>query len=368
MLPMRWNDTAFTRRVGVRYPIVQGPFGGGPSSVELAAAVSAAGGLGSYGAHALSPDDITRTVAAIRARTDQPFNVNLWVPLEGEREVRWTPESFAAATARVRRYFDELGAALPAYAERVGARYDEQVDALLEARPPVASFVFGIPSPEVMEAMRQRSIVTMGAATTVEEARRLDAAGFDLVLASGSDAGGHRPTFLRRAEDSLVGTFSLVPQVVDAVRAPVVAAGGVSDARGVVAALALGASAAQLGTAFLACDESAASEAHKQAVVGPDAERTTLTRAFSGRLARGIANRFTEEMRDAAPSLPAYPLQNWLTRELRRAAAAGGRADLLSLWAGQAAPLARRRPARELMEELVAGVEAALSGARASRP
>jgi nitronate monooxygenase len=220
----------------------------------------------------------------------------------------------------------------------------------------VASFVFGVPSPEVMKALRDRSILTMGAATTVDEARQLDAAGLDLILASGSDAGGHRPSFLRRAEDSLVGTFSLVPQVVDAVKAPVIAAGGVSDARGVVAALALGASAAQLGTAFLACHESAASEAHKRALVTRDAERTTLTRAFSGRPARGVVNAFLEEA-EASGAIAPFPAQNALTRPMRTAAAKAGDTGRLSLWAGQGVRLARRMKAAELVRALLSEVE-----------
>jgi nitronate monooxygenase len=353
-----WNDTAFTARVGVRYPIVQGPFGGGASSVALAAAVSNAGGLGSFGAHALAPDDITRTIAELRARTDRPFNVNLWVPLAGEAALRFTPASFEAALALLRPYLRELGAPEPAFEERVGRDVDAQIAAVLAARPPVVSFVFGAPSPAVMAALRERGIVTIGAATTVDEAVHLEAAGFDAIVASGSDAGGHRPTFLRGVEESLTGTFSLVPQVVDAVRVPVIAAGGVADARGVAAALALGAAAAQLGTAFLTCDESNASEGHKRALVAPDARWTTLTRLFSGRTARGIRNRLVAEMRAHEADVPPYPLQNWLTGALRAAAGAAGRPELRSLWAGQAAGLARRRGAADLMAALVADVEA----------
>jgi nitronate monooxygenase len=353
-----WNDTAFTARFGVRYPIVQGPFGGGASSVALAAAVSNAGGLGSFGAHALPPPDVARVIGELRARTALPFNVNLWVPLPEEAALRFTPASFEAALALLRPYLRELGAAEPTFRERAGQDFEAQLAAVLEARPPVVSFVFGAPPPAAMAALRERGILTVGAATTVDEAKLLEAAGFDAVVASGSDAGGHRPSFLRPAEESLNGTFSLVPQVADAVRLPVIAAGGVADARGVRAALALGASAAQLGTAFLACDESNASEGHKRALVSPDARWTTLTRLFSGRHARGIRNRLTAELRAHEGDVPAYPLQNWLTQGLRAAAGAAGRPELQSLWSGQAAGLVRRRAAADLVAALVAELDA----------
>jgi nitronate monooxygenase len=185
----------------------------------------------------------------------------------------------------------------------------------------------------------------------VDEARFLESRGFDLVVASGSDAGGHRPSFLRPTEESLVGTFSLVPQIASAVGIPVVAAGGIADGRGIAAALVLGASAAQLGTRFLACDESAAPEGHKQALVSEAGRVTELTRAFSGRHARGIVNAFLREARDA--DVAHYPIQNWLTQPIRRAAAEAGDAESLALWAGQAAAMSIREPASVAFERLL---------------
>jgi len=179
-------------------------------------------------------------------------------------------------------------------------------------------------------------------------------------VASGSDAGGHRAAFLRPVEESLVGTFSLIPQVVDAVEAPVIAAGGIADGRGIVAALALGAQGVQVGTTFLASDESGASTAHKDALVGDQARHTALTRVFSGRFARGIRNRFMTEMRACEAALPPYPIQNWFTRPLRRAAEKAGRADVLALWAGQAAALSRRRPAADILAALVEDTKSVL--------
>ncbi len=357
-----WRDTPFTRRLGIELPIVQGPFGGGLSSAALAAVVSEGGGLGSYGAHVLSGTEIRALVAELRALTSRPFNINLWVPLPGERELSLSAAEFAAESERLRPLRESLGVPPPVSpGEGPGAfvaqDFDAQLEAVIEARPPVASFVFGPPPAAAIAEMKRRGIVTIGTATTVDEAVALEAAGMDLIVATGSDAGGHRVSFLRRAEESLVGTFSLVPQVADAVRVPVIAAGGIADGRGVVAALALGASAVQIGTAFLACHESNACEAHKAALTGPEARRTALTRAFTGRLARGLRNRAMVELEAAGEAAP-YPARAWFMSPLNQAARAAGRAEAMALWAGQAASLARRRPAAECLAALVSEVEA----------
>ena len=355
-----WNQTRVSERLGIRYPIIQGPFGGGLSTIPLTAVVSNAGGMGSFGAHHLSPIEIKETVAAIRSRTNKPFAMNLWIPLPGEPELRVNPSEFAANLNRLKPVYDALGLPEPEFHETVHQRFEEQIDALLEAQPPVFSFVFGIPSHEILSALRQRAIKTIGAATTVDEACALEEAGVDLIVASGSDAGGHRPSFLESAERSLTGTLALIPQVADAVRTPIIAAGGIGDERGIIAAFALGAEAVQLGTVFLATHESGASDAHKAVLVSRSARSTALTRVFSGRMARGIRNRFIEEMTSHEADLPPYPIQNWFTQSIRRAAAEAGRAEYLSLWAGQAAALSQRRPAAETFAALVAGTEQSL--------
>ena len=210
---------------------------------------------------------------------------------------------------------------------------------LLDANVPVFSFIFGIPPKEILEECRGKGIVTIGAATTPDEAAALQEAGVDAIAASGFEAGGHRGSFLRPAEDSLTGTLSLVPQIVDIVDVPVIAAGGIADARGVIAALALGAEAVQMGTVFLACEESGASRLHREALLGGNAGLTALTKGFTGRLARGIHNRLMADLnRDGTEILP-YPLQRGLVRNLAIPAEAAGRADLLPLWAGQSANL-----------------------------
>lgn len=345
--------TEAIRRLGIAHPIIQGPFGGGLSTDRLAAAVSELGGLGSYGAHHLPPDEIGAVARAIRARTARPFALNLWVSDHdpGGRELS------AADFERVARifepYFRELGLPLPAPPARYGQRFDDQVEALLAAAPPVFSFVFGVPPPAVLAECRRRDIVTIGAATSIAEARLLDEAGVDLIVASGFEAGGHRPTFLGRAEDSLMGTLVLTPLVADRVAAPVIAAGGIADRRGVAAVLALGAQAAQLGTAFLACEESGAPPAHRELLFSERTHATTLTRAFTGRLARGLANRWTRELAARIAELPPYPIQGWFVSQLRAAAIAAGATDLMSLWSSQIAPNLRHHTASALFDSLV---------------
>lgn len=355
-----WHQTVFSQQAGLEYPIVQGPFGGGLSSVELVTAVSESGGLGSFGVHHLSGPDILATAAAIRARTTRPFALNLWIPLDDREASSLDDAAFAQHVARLRPFFDMLDIPPPARPAQFAPPFAEQIAAVLEARPPVFSFVYGIPSADVLSACRARGILTLGAATTAEEARALELAGVDAIVATGSEAGGHRVSFLRPAEASLTGTLALIPQVVDAVRIPVIAAGGIADGRGIAAALALGAQGVQIGTAFLACAESAASLPHRSALFSPEARHTTLTRVFSGRLARGIHNRFVDALKPFEADVPAYPVQNWLTGHLKRAAIAQNRPELMSLWAGQGAPLLQHRQARPLMQALIEQTEAVL--------
>lgn len=348
-----WTNTEVARRLGLAAPIIQGPFGGGLSSVDLVVAVSEAGGLGSFGVHHLDANGIADVASQIRARTTAPFALNLWVPFEGSDQPQIDDAAFAANTALLQPYFDELGVQAPSRPARFAPVYEEQIEAMLEARPAVFSFVFGIPSQTVLQRCRELGIVTLGAATTVDEALALEQAGVDMIVATGFEAGGHRVSFLRSAEASLTGTFSLIPQVVDAVRVPVIAAGGIADARGIAAALALGAHGVQIGTAFLACQESEAPPIHRTMLFSPDARYTALTRVFTGRLARGIHNRLMDELQAHVPQLPPYPIHNWFTGPMRKAAGAQEQPDLMSLWCGQSTPLIKHRDARALMAALV---------------
>lgn len=351
-----WPRTRVTDLLAIRYPIVQGPFGGGLSSVALAGAVSSAGGLGSFGAHHLDRDEITALVEELGAAIEAPFAVNLWISTHDLPEAEMTRERFDAAAERLHPFYVELDVAPPPYPERFSPTFEEQVEALLAAAPPVFSFVFGVPGEDVLGACRERGIVTIGTAITADEAVALDEAGVDLIVASGAEAGGHRGAFLAEAEDSLVGTMALLPVVTAEVKAPVIAAGGIADARGIVAALALGAEGVQIGTAFLATDESGTTPAHRELLFSGEARRTRLTRSFSGRLARGLPNRLLHEL-EATGEIAPYPYQGYLLRPLFAAARSQGRTDVVALWSGQAAPILRHRRAVELFDALVSGVD-----------
>ncbi|WP_263366731.1 NAD(P)H-dependent flavin oxidoreductase [Edaphobacter bradus] len=348
----QWNKTRVSSRLGIEYPIIQGPLGG-LSTQRLTANVSNFGGLGSFGAHGLSPSAIKDVIAEIRSLTSKPFAMNLWVSMEDEGARTSGSEAFSRSLAAIAPHIQALGGTLPTYTPYVPVKFEDQVRVLLDAKVPVFSFIVGIPPKEVLDECRAQGIVTIGTATTPDEAIAIEQAGGDVIVASGFEAGGHRGSFLLRSEDSLTGTFSLLPQVVDAVSVPVVAAGGIADARGIVAAFALGAEGVQIGTAFLACEESGASVHHRNALLSGQAKQTALTRGFTGRLARGIKNRLLDELNRKDTEILPYPLQRALVRHLSIPAEKAGRTDLLPLWAGQSANLSRCTDAHALLNSLV---------------
>lgn len=343
-----WPVTRAQALLGIAHPIVQAPMAGGPTTPELVAAVSNAGGLGCFGSAYRTPEQIRDEIRAVRRLTDRPFAVNLFV----EGEVRRDDALIAAMIDRLRPWHEELGLQAPQPPADPQPVFRRQVEVVLEERVPVFSWTFGIPPADIMAACRERGIVTIGTATCVREAVALADAGVDAIVAQGAEAGGHQGSFLKEGDAAPVGTLALVPQVADAVDLPVLAAGGIADARGIAAALCLGAAGAQIGTAYLPCPEAGTSAAHREALLTADDEATELTRAFSGRAARGIRNRMLEALRGV--ETPAFPLQNSLTQPLRKAAAATGRAEFLSLWAGQAAALVQAEPAGELTRRLAA--------------
>lgn len=339
--------------LGIRHPIVLAPFGG-LSSVSLTAAVSEAGGLGSYGLYGYDAARIRVTTAALREATGGPFSLNIWLPTGDEVTPGPEHDAHAAALAD---FFGEVGLEPPARPERYLPSLDEQLEAIWEAAPSALSVVFGVPSPEIVDEAHGRGIRVLGTATTVAEAVALEAGGVDAVVATGAEAAGHRVSFLKPAEESLVGLVSLIPQVVDAVRVPVIAAGGIGDRRGVAAAFALGASGVQVGTSFLLTAESAANEVHRAAIRSTAADASVLTRAMSGRLSRGAPNRAVGEI-EAAGAIAPFPAQNWLTGRFRAVAGQRGLGELQSLWLGQSAPLARWDAPADVFAELVSGVPA----------
>lgn len=337
--------------LGIESPILLGAFGG-LSSVGLTAAVSEAGGLGAYGLYGCDGVRIRTTIAAVKDATAKPFAVNIWLPTGDEVEPSTQHPVYAQA---LEPFFEAVGVPAPTRPDRYLPPLEEQLEAIWDARPPVLSVVYGVPSAELMAQARRRGIRVIGTATTVAEALALEAGGVDAIVATGAEAAGHRVSFLRRAEESLVGTFALVPQVADAVSVPVIAAGGVADRRGVAAAFALGASGVQVGTAFLVTAESAASDAHRAAIRSTAADETVLTRAMSGRLARGVRNRAVRAI-EAGGMIAPFPAQNWLTGRFRGAAAEQGLGELQSLWLGQGSPLAQHDTAAGVFAELVAGL------------
>jgi nitronate monooxygenase len=353
--PSQWNKTRVSSSLGVEYPIIQGPLGG-LSTQRLTATVSNFGGLGSFGAHGLIPSAIKDVIAEIRALTAKPFAINLWVSMEDEGAFTSRSEAFTRSLAPLAGHIEALGGTLPTYKPYVPIKFEDQVRVLLDAKVPVFSFIAGIPPKEILDECRAQGIVTVGTVTTPDEAIALEQAGVNVIVASGFEAGGHRGSFLRSSEDSLTGTFSLVPQVADSVSVPVVAAGGITDARGVVAAFALGAKGVQIGTAFLASEESGASIHHRKTLLSGHARRTTLTRGFTGRLARGIHNQLIEELNRPGVEILPYPLQRALVKNLVTLAEKAAKPELLQLWAGQSANLARQTDAKTLLQTLVTEV------------
>ncbi|WHY74077.1 NAD(P)H-dependent flavin oxidoreductase [Fictibacillus enclensis] len=341
-------NESFTSLCGIRYPIVQAGMAGGPATPELAAAVSNAGGLGTLGAGYMAPNDVKAAIKSIKEMTAKPFAVNLFLP----EEFTFDRDQTEKMEATLEGFKERLGMEKSSRFTGWTSHFQDQLDVVMEEKVPVISFTFNAPTKEIIDRLKQEGVVTIATATTVEEAVRLEAVGIDAISAQGSEAGGHRGTFLGSEEQALIGSMTLIPLIADAVSIPVLAAGGIMDARGMAAALALGASAVQLGTAFLTAEESGAHHLHKEAVLESKETDMRLTKAFSGKMARGITNIFMEEM-TAVDNLPPYPIQNALTSGLRKAAASRGEKGYMSLWAGQGAPLAKRRPAKQVVESLI---------------
>jgi len=343
----------WTERLRLDWPIIQAPMAGAQGS-ELAIAVSHAGALGSLPCAMLGPQAMREELAAIRAGTRRSYNVNLFchrlpVP-EAAREAAWRQ--------RLAPYYAAFGVS-PQAATAGGGRapFDAAAAELLETfRPPVVSFHFGLPDAQLLARVRSWGACIMSSATTVEEARWLAAQGVDIVIVQGLEAGGHRGMFLTEDATTQIGTFALVPQVVQAVDVPVVAAGGIVDAQGVAAAMALGASGVQCGTVYLTCPESRIAPLHREALAGAQARHTALTNVFTGRLARGIVNRAIRELGPICADAPAFPGAAVAMAPLRAQAESAGRADFTPLWAGQNASACRAIPAAQVTLALAQGL------------
>jgi nitronate monooxygenase len=320
----------------------------GFASPGLAAAVCNAGALGSMGCGPLPLAVVREQVATLHQATNRPFNLNFFV----HAQPRVNPRETARAQAKLAPYFEEFGLGpVPEPTEPFPTFDQVRLDLLLELRPRIVSFHFGLPEASAVRRIKEAGCIILSSATTVAEARWLEANGADVIIAQGFDAGGHRGSFSGSPGAGMVGTMALVPQIVDAVGVPVVAAGGIADGRGIAAAFALGASGVQMGTAFLACPEATVSPLYRARLRAATDEITVLTRAFTGRLARAMRNRFVTEMADTEPL--DFPLQASLVAPFSQLPSDETRAAFLPFWAGQAAPLVRDLPARQLVEKLV---------------
>lgn len=351
-----WSDRRFLDSIGVDAPIIQAPMAGS-GGVDLAIGALRGGGVGSLPCALIPPADIAGQVAAVRAAASGPINLNFFCHI--------LPETVddGAWVAALAPYYAEYGVGPPAVPPPVRAPFDAVRCAVVEnVRPEIVSFHFGLPGAELLARVKATGAQVWSSATTVAEARWLAERGVDAVIAQGFEAGGHSARFLPAPAGSDMGLFALLPQIVDAVDVPVIAAGGIADARGVVAALALGASAVQVGTAYLLSPESNAGETHRRLLQGPEAEVTRLTNLFTGRLARGLPNRLIEEQGPVSDAAPAFPYASNALALLKAEAEKRGDSSFTSMWSGQAARLARPMAAEALTRSLAEGALALMAG------
>ena len=344
------TQSDFLRELGIKHPIIQAPMAGGPSTPELVAAVSNAGGLGSLGSAYSTPEQIAADINKIRALTDKPFNVNLFAGGYAP-ESRVDSAPMLTLLAEIHEALHLRPPTLPAWPKNPFA---EQLQAVLETRPAVFSFTLGIPEPHAVRRLKAAEIVIFGTATTVQEGKMLEASGVTAIVAQGAEAGSHRGTFAGPFESAMIPTLELVRSLRAAVSTPIIASGGLMDGRDIAQAFARGASAAQLGTAFLTCPEAGTPEAYRRAILAARADTTLITRAFSGRPARALLNTFVSKLEGQEKIILPFPLQNALTRPMRTAAAKLGESGFLSLFVGQGVTRTRAMPAAELVSRLVA--------------
>ncbi len=347
-----------TKRLKIDYPIIQAPMAGGVTTSELVAAVSRAGGLGMIGAGYMTPEQMRNQIREVKELTSSPFGINLFVPnvfTVSVDEIKAANQLLNPMRSSLNLPPKEL-VEVPAY-EQLSKVFYEHIQVVMEENISVCFFTFGIPSNEVIEELKRANILLIGTATTVEEAIENEKSGMDMVVVQGSEAGGHRGNFLQDIEGSSVGLMSLIPQAADHVSIPIIAAGGIMDGRGLLAAVCLGASGVQMGTAFLTCTESGALSAHIEAILQAKESETVLTRSFSGKWARGINNKFIQDMQNHEKEWPDFPVQNTLTQDIRKSSGESGESDYLSLWAGQSPRLAKRISAASLIKTIISEAE-----------
>lgn len=343
-----------TELLNIEYPIIQAPMAGGITTSQLVSAVSNSGGLGMVGAGYMSLDAMQEQIKEIKQLTTGNFGVNLFVP----NEFHVTPDEIESAENALKpireklKLEDQRQLDLPDYKMNIEI-FEELIQIVINENIRVCSFTFGLPPKEIVRELKTHNIILLGTATTVREAIEAENSGMDAVIVQGSEAGGHRGNFISGDKESLIGLISLIPQVADHVKIPVIAAGGIMDGRGLMASLCLGAKAVQMGTAFLTCTESGAHQLYKNAILDASEDQMVLTNAFSGKWARGMKNRFIEEMQEKEVSFPQFPVQNALTQSIRKASAAQNNPEFMSLWSGQSPRLAKTQSAEDLIRRIV---------------
>ena len=352
-----WRDSRLTDLLGIEHPIIQAPMAGS-STPAMASAAANAGCLGSLGCAMMTPEAYRDAYDQTRSATNRRLNMNFFCHVPPGEDAAKN----ALATEKLSPFYAEHGIAeLPAF-EPTHFPYGDAIHAaVMASRPGVVSFHFGLPDQRYVDELRADGAVILCSATTPAEARDLEARGVDAIIAQGWEAGGHQGHYLT-GQPSQIGTMALVPQVVNAVQVPVIAAGGIADGRGIAAALALGAAGVQIGTAFLTCEESAVPPPHHRALMDADGADTQMTRAFSGRPARGVKNRYMAALAPHEDALPDFPLMNTVTGPLRKASAGADSPDMIALWSGQAVGLNRSGTVAALIERLVEETEAVIKG------
>ncbi|WP_087973973.1 NAD(P)H-dependent flavin oxidoreductase [Oceanobacillus rekensis] len=347
-------NNEITELLKIKYPIIQAPMAGGITTTELVSEVSNYGGLGMIGAGYMTPIQIRTQIREIKQLTSNSFGINLFVPNEfdvTDQEVKSVNQILRPIREQLNLHpIDSLE--IPTF-NHLLEEFNEQIKTVIEEKVPICSFTFGIPPREVIHELKQHHIILMGTATTVREALENEKAGMDIIVVQGSEAGGHRGNFTQGYQESLVGLMSLIPQVADNVSIPVVSAGGIMDGRGLTASICLGAKGVQMGTAFLTCVESGANELHKEEILNAHEDQTVLTRSFSGKYARGVKNKFISEMLQNEASLPDFPVQNILTKGIRKASSSQNNRDYMSLWSGQSPRLAKRQTVNALIKGVI---------------
>lgn len=345
-----------SRILKIKYPIIQAPMALADSPA-LAAEISNQGGLGSLGVALFTPDQIREKIKEIRVLTDKPFAINLFAPTTPKK---YSPEELNNSVKILNYFRKKLG--IPNIEDieiKPSASFEDKLSVVLEEKVPVFSFTFGILSKDIIQRVKSYGISVIGTATTAREAQRLEENGVDLIVAQGYEAGGHRGTDLKitNLADALIGTMALTPRVVDAVKIPVIASGGIMDGRGIAAALILGASGVQMGTAFLCCPESNVHAVHRKQLLASTDESSRLTTAFTGRMARSLKNIFLLEMEKMNFPILDFPIQSALVKDIKEAAQNQNNPDYMSLWAGQASYLCQEKPAAELFNQMISEVK-----------